>query len=89
MKYYEFIEPYYALIKATDRNEAIEIYEKDVADLEGERFTCSEVNPSFALLKISREITENTSDKLNVDKILHDFSQIDSPELLVIDSSLA
>ncbi|AXF54605.1 hypothetical protein [Salicibibacter kimchii] len=32
MKYFEFIDPYYALIKAKDKTSACEVYERIVAD---------------------------------------------------------
>lgn len=84
LKYYEAHDPYYALIKATDTDEALEVYNKVVADGEDIEFT--EVSTNYALAKFSRVPGEDTN-SVPLKDILEDFESEDST-ILIIDGSL-
>jgi hypothetical protein len=90
MKFYEFIEPYYALIKARDEEEATKYYIEIVAG-EDEEFKeileeCELVSDYYAVAKFAQSKGEN-GEMMKIDEIL-EVLESDEPELLLIDGSL-
>ncbi|GIN25614.1 hypothetical protein [Bacillus licheniformis] len=69
LKFYEFDDPYYSLVKAKDEKDAIEEYEHATADNpEGVR----EIDIFTALLLFSRSVSED-GNQVPIIKILNDF----------------
>jgi len=69
LKFYEFDDPYYSLVKAKDEKDAIEEYEYATADNpEGAR----EIDIFTALLLFSRSVSED-GNQVSIIKILNDF----------------
>lgn len=91
MKYFEIQCPYYALLKADSREEAIQEYIAAVADnnkdnpLENE---IKEVGYDYALVKFTKSVLENTEIKHPIPFILKDFRD-ENISLLLTDGSLA
>ena len=88
MQFYEVKLPYYALIKAETKEEAIKEYEHAVADNEN-----NEVNESIrmisrdeALIKYTRVLTEN-GDEEEIKKIIDVISNFNTMTL-IIDANL-
>lgn len=87
MKFYEVHYPYYALLKANDKKEAIQLYIKDVADDDGSLYEeIKEVERDYALAIYSRAKTEDGEEVL-ISEILNDF-QSNEPMILLIDGAL-
>ncbi|MCM3216125.1 hypothetical protein M3612_16625 [Niallia taxi] len=88
MKYFEVNEPYYALIKAQSKKQAMEIYTKKVSeDNEGTlKEEMMEVNRDYALVKFDRSPGED-GQLIPIIEIIETFNK-DKAELLVIDGSL-
>lgn len=89
-KYFEAHDPYYALIKAEDLGEAVQLYIANVAgdseesqDVEEE---LKEVSRDYALVKLSRSPGEDRK-PVSIKETLEDFNSEDS-SILIIDGSL-
>ncbi|MFK7678629.1 hypothetical protein ACI3ER_11365 [Bacillus sp. Wb] len=89
MKFYEFSNPYFALIKAENKSEAVFEYEESVGYLDGEEKLKSikEVDRDYALAFFSRVLSED-GNVIPVSEIVSDF-QKDERMLLVVDGALA
>lgn len=62
MKYFEFKEPYYALIRADNEEKAIELYNFEIADLyEDELCLIKEIEEDIAFAKFLKAYTETDS----------------------------
>lgn len=88
MKYFEIHDPYYALIKAADQEEAIKIYTEYVADDEDGTLheEIEEVDRDYALIQFARSESEDR-DFMPVPETLEKFRR-DKSEVLLIDSGL-
>jgi len=80
MKYFEFVEPYYALIKAESKETAIDMYNEFVCDLD-ESLEIREVSEKEAWCKLN----EAEKGFRSLEELKDDFSKND---LLLIDGSL-
>ena len=82
-KYFEITEPYYALIRAKDKGEAIEIYIEQVADDEEKELNknIKEIDGDIALGKLVKCLER----ELAVSEALNRFKNED---ILLIDSNL-
>lgn len=90
MKFYECTNPYYALIKAEDTGEAVQLYIESVAgdteesaDIEEE---LKEVSRDYALVKFSRSPGEDGK-TVCIKETLEDFNS-EKNSVLLIDGSL-
>ncbi|MEM4994775.1 hypothetical protein WKH56_19635 [Priestia sp. SB1] len=87
MRFYEFNEPYYALVKSEDKSHAIMEYEKTVGNLEDdEAKLAKEVTRDYALASFSRVLSED-GNIIPVAEIVSDFQREESMTLIV-DASL-
>jgi hypothetical protein len=83
MKYFEIHDPYYALIKAADQEEAIKIYTEYVAEDDGTLHEeIREVDRDYALVSYSRGVTED-NEVVPIPEILKDFQSEGSAVLLI------
>ena len=84
MKFYIVDEPYFALIKADDKSEAVELYEKYVADDEDGSLVDSleEISRDKALVLMSRSQDE-FGELMNEDDVIHDIDKSKSSVLLI------
>jgi hypothetical protein len=83
MKFYEVHYPYYALLKANDKEEAMQLYTECVADDDGSLHEeIKEVERDYALIKFSRGKTEDRKE-VPVLEILNDFQSNESMVLLI------
>lgn len=88
MKFYEVHYPYYALLKANDKEEDIQLYTECVADDDGSLHEeIKGVKRDYALVKFSRGKTEDRKE-VPVLEVLNDFQSNESMVLL-IDGALA
>ncbi|MER2010700.1 MAG: hypothetical protein ABS939_25105 [Psychrobacillus sp.] len=85
MNYFEFEEPYYALVKAKDEKMAKEIYIEVVADLDGDEDVI-EVTSNYALAMFTLRMSE-TKELTSINDILAVFED-DESLVLLIDGSL-
>ncbi|MED4083891.1 hypothetical protein P4637_03315 [Halalkalibacterium halodurans] len=87
-KYYEVTEPYYALIKADSKEEAIEEYVKSVAENEDGEVdeSIEEVEKEYALALFGQCKTED-GELLPPDKVLEEFNDQKS-RVLAFDGAL-
>lgn len=90
MKYFTGDHPYYALIRARNKEEAINFYIEFVADdedgyLEKEM---REVPWEEALVMFSRATSDETGKLFSPDEVVRIFNK-DEPDLLGVDSALA
>ncbi|ALC80428.1 hypothetical protein [Bacillus gobiensis] len=85
MKYFEVLDPYYALLKAKDREDAKLQYNATVADLEDIE-EIKEVPEDYALVRFSQAPGENKK-LVPPSEILKDFRD-PKHSLLIIDGSL-
>lgn len=83
MKYFEVTESYYALIKAKNKDEMIEIYGQIDDD---ENFDFKEVDKDYAWSKFSDSSVERDRE-YTLEELLEDF-EAEEEALLLIDSSL-
>lgn len=72
MKFYEVHDPYYALIKAKNEENAIRIYADNVAD-DGDKLATSEVTETYAAIRHSRTVGEDGK-PLSVKEVLEDIT---------------
>lgn len=72
MKFYEVNEPYYALIKAKSKENAVRIYDDNVAD-DGDELKISEVTETYAAIRHSRTLGEDGK-PLSVKEMLEDIT---------------
>ncbi|QSB48788.1 hypothetical protein [Parageobacillus toebii] len=87
MKFYEVHYPYYALLKAETKEEALKLYIDAVCDDDGSLSQeLKEVERDYALAMYSRAKTEDGKD-IPIPVILEDF-QDDESKVLLIDSTL-
>lgn len=88
MKFYEVHYPYYALIMATNEDEAIEIYTDNVAeDYEGDLIDeIQEVSRDYAVIRFSRTKSED-GEEIDQVEVLATLNSEDS-QVLVIDGAL-
>ncbi|GIO25361.1 hypothetical protein [Oceanobacillus sp. J11TS1] len=82
MKFYEFTNPYYALIKAENENNAAKLYAKSVADID-EGVDVKEIDCDMALIKCAQALGED-NDYINSKEIYDDFIR-EEQEVLLID----
>ncbi len=85
MKFFDFYNPYIALILAENEEQAKEKYVKWVADDEGD-LEFDEIERDYAIVKFSQAKGED-SELVPLNEILEQL-QSDQPELLLIDGSL-
>ena len=77
MKFFEVNYPYYALIKAKDEDEALDMYVAFVADDDGTlREEIKEVDRDYALIMYGRYSTEDMSISTLVDDIQDDLPMV-------------
>lgn len=87
MNYYVFKEPYYALIKASSRHEAIDLFRDDVGDVDwDDRLNFFKANKDYALVTYARGLSEN-KDVIPTSEILYTFNN-DKSMTLLIDGAL-
>lgn len=90
MKYFEVYSPYYALIKALNKEEAIKLYVKNVAD-DNENNPLSneikEVERDYAAVKYGRGLTDE-GQKVPMVEVLKDI-QDNKQAVLLVDGALA
>ncbi len=87
MKYFEIHEPYYALMQAKDKDEALKNYAKYVANDDGTlKDEIQEVDRDYALLMFSRAPGENKV-LLPVSDVINEFVEQEH-KVLLIDGSL-
>ena len=85
MKYFEIREPYYALIKAKNSEDAIEVYVKNVSDNDESypiKDYIEEVESDYALVMLSRASAED-NEQIPIKDLLDDFRTYESSVLLV------
>ncbi|MFL1998519.1 hypothetical protein VYF65_004319 [Lysinibacillus irui] len=85
MKFFDFYNPYIALIKAENEEQAKEKYVEWVAEDKGD-LEFDEIERDYAIVKFSQAKSED-GELVPVNEILEQL-QSDQPELLVIDGSL-
>lgn len=90
MKYFEFLEPYYALIKAKDENEAAKKYVAEVAgddnDIEVLAEECNVVPEHYATFRFGQVRDENQ--KLMEWQEAKEYLESGNAEVLLMDGSL-
>lgn len=92
IKFFKFESPYSALISAFSYDEAIKMYNQNVANTENEIVEVSEISKDKALFQLSTEILENAHTYPEIVSVAEQLaeSQIqDKNELLLIEKSLA
>lgn len=88
MRYFEIHDPYYALIRALTKEEAVQKYIGLIADDKENRLIdeIQEVDRDYALLLFGRGLTEERAD-IPISKILEEFEKRGN-EILLVDSAL-
>lgn len=87
MKFFEVHYPYYALLKANDKEEAMQLYTECVADDDGTLHEeIEEVERDYALVKFSRGRSEDKKE-IPIIEVLSNF-QSNEPMVLLIDGAL-
>ena len=90
MRYFEFVDPYYALIKANDGEEAVEKYIEVVAgdesDFEVLLEECKLVPEDYALIRFSQAPSDDGK-LVDLEETLEDFRR-QEVSVLVMDGSL-
>ncbi|ANB66164.1 putative yosH (plasmid) [Anoxybacillus sp. B7M1] len=86
MKFYEVHEPYYALVKARDKDEAIKLYTELVADDGSLHEETKEVSRDYALIRFGRALGED-KELMPVEKVIDEFND-EQNNILLIDGSL-
>lgn len=93
LRYFEFKQPYYALIKAYDSGRAIEIYDQHVSvveDKEDEQELIQgmrEIDEEQAKKKYLKASLTEDGDEIPLAERLSDFEE-DADEVLLVDASL-
>ncbi|PKG30868.1 hypothetical protein [Cytobacillus horneckiae] len=85
MKFYEIHDPYYALIKAENKESAKEKYIKHIAEDDGS-LDINEVSREYALAKFAQAPGENKK-LIPVEEVVDEFLCQEN-EVLIIDGSL-
>lgn len=86
MQFFEIHEPYYALIKAENKEKAKLEYEAAVAFFEDEEKEIEEVEKEYALAKFSQSQDED-GELLDISEILKEFKDKER-SILLIDGAL-
>lgn len=87
MKFYEVHDPYYALIMATNEEEALEFYANNIAEDDGDLLDgIEEVSRDYAVIRFSRAKSEDGKE-VDQMELLATLTSEDS-QLLVVDSAL-
>lgn len=88
MKYFEINDPYYAIIKARTRKEAIRVYEEHVADDEDNKLRedIHEISRDYALVHFARGTGEDMK-MIKPWELLEEFND-DTPGILLVTSEL-
>jgi hypothetical protein len=88
LNYYEIHDPYYALIKAQSREEAINTYIKEIEVEENENYEYAfiELPKELALLKFGQSVDQEGK-TMDPEEILELFSS-NEPCLLLVDGAL-
>ena len=88
MKFYEFSNPYFALIKAEDEYDAIVEYNESVGDINDEKLeNVKEVSRDYSMALFSRVLSED-GNVIPIAEIVSDF-QKEERMTLVVDGTLA
>lgn len=91
MKYYEFHDPYYALIRARNKKEAAAIYIETVAgdDEENKKIyqEAQEVPEYYAAATYARAKDED-GNLISMETVIKTLENKDKPDLLLIDGTL-
>lgn len=85
MKYFEVNDPYYALIKAENVKNAMEVYHRLVADAD-DGMDLKEIERDKALIKYSQAMGEDKT-LINPGEIYKEFND-DVQDILLIDGAL-
>ncbi|AJA41391.1 hypothetical protein AXJ14_gp072 [Geobacillus virus E3] len=84
MKFYEVHYPYYALLKANDKEEARQLYIKDVADDDGSLYEeIKEVDRDYALALYGRFSKDENGKFIPIPNVIEDVKNDKSMTLLV------
>jgi hypothetical protein len=83
MKFYEVHYPYYALLKANDKKEAIQLYIKDVADDGSLYEEIKEVDRDYALALYGRFSKDENGKFIPISNVIEDIKNDKSMTLLV------
>lgn len=87
MKFYEVHDPYYALIMATNEEEALEFYANNIAEDDGDLLDgIEEVSRDYAVIRFSRAKSEDGKE-VDQMELLATLTSEDS-QLLVVDGAL-
>jgi len=87
MKFFEIHTPYYALLKADTKDNALGVYVKFVADNDGSLGEAiKEVDRDYALARFSRSVSEDKQ-WAPISQVLENFRSDDN-EVLIIDRDL-
>ncbi|MGC6586181.1 hypothetical protein ACPV3A_14585 [Paenibacillus sp. Dod16] len=86
MRYFEIHDPYYALIKADIKEEAIQVYDTYVADSDSE-IVVEEISRDSALVKFARGKNNGVIEMVSEREIIEEFNR-DQADILLITSEL-
>ena len=83
MKFYIVDEPYFALIKAVNKVEVVELYEKYVADDDGSlAVNIEEISRDKALVLLSRSQDED-GELMNIEDVIYAINESKSSVILI------
>lgn len=82
MRFYIVDEPYFALIKAVNKVEVVELYEKYVAEEDSLKVNIEEISRDKAIVLMSRTQDED-GDLMNEDVVIRDIDKSKSSVLLI------
>lgn len=85
MRFFEFTDPYYALIAAKDEEEAIKTYDENVADYEDEYYAPVEITEEEMWKKYE---AVNVRDELFSMEDVEQMIREGTPQVILIDGSL-
>lgn len=85
MKYYEYNEPYYGLVKAETLEQSVELYTKDIADPSEMPIEISEKDALLAYLH--GDIEGDSISAHELVELVNEFYE-DGPGVLLVDGSL-
>jgi hypothetical protein len=88
MKFYEVHYPYYALLKANDKEEAMQLYTECVADNDGSLYEeIKEVDHDYVLALYGRFSKDENGKFIPISNVIEDIKN-DKPTVLLIDGCL-